>query len=126
MRKYWYLYILKEEIFQAVKRAKNSRAAGPDKTGYIPKKWLVTSIFMLLKTSRSTTCNEYRPISLMSHTVKILLRVIQNRIQSKCEEHISKEQFGFRGGLGTREALFCINILIQKLREFQKPLYMFH
>lgn len=42
---------------------------------------------------------------------------------TRCEEH-SREQFGFRGELGTREDLFFMNTLIQKLKKFQKPLYI--
>ncbi|XP_077292468.1 uncharacterized protein LOC143915631 [Arctopsyche grandis] len=37
---------------------------------------------------------------------------------------ISDSQFGFRGGLGTREALFCMNVLLQKCRDFKKRIYV--
>lgn len=60
----------------------------------------------------------------MSHTLKIFLRIIHNRIRQKCEEDLEETQFGFRNALGTREALFALNILLQKCRDQRKDVYM--
>jgi len=65
--------------------------------------------------SNAKKCNEYRTISLMSHILKIFLKVIHARTYNKTEIHntlyyITQEQFGFRNGLGTREALFSMQI----------------
>lgn len=59
-------------------------------------------------------CSEYRTIALMSHTLKLFLKVIHKRIYGKLEEDISSTQFGFRAGLGTREALFGVGVLFQR------------
>jgi hypothetical protein len=59
----------------------------------------------------------------MSHAVKILLHILLNRI-NKCEKIISQEQFGFRRCLGTREALFSMQTLLQRCWEVRKPVYM--
>lgn len=53
-------------------------------------------------------------ISLMDHVLKILPRIIQYQIHKKCGETISDEQFGFRSVLGTRQALFCKQTLLQR------------
>lgn len=142
--------ILESEVKSAIRRARNCKAPGADdipveqlkllddesvrlltalfnrvyQTGQIPSEWTRSIFVPLPKKCKPSGCGDYRLISLMSHTLKILLRVIQNRIQARCEEIISDAQFGFRGGLGTREALFCMNVLLQKCREFQKPVFV--
>lgn len=69
---------------------------------------------MLPKKNNATECSEYRTISLMSHTLKLLLKIIQHRTYHKLEQEISQTRFGFREDLGTREALFGVNVLIQR------------
>lgn len=81
-------------------------------------------LYTITKNAKAKVLRRYRLISLMSHTLKIFLRIIHSRIRIRCEENISKEQFGFRNGLGTQEALFCMNVLIQKMREFRRPMYL--
>lgn len=60
----------------------------------------------------------------MSHSLKLLLKIIQNRVYKRLENELSDEQFGFREGLGTREALFCVRLLAQKICEFKKNLFI--
>ncbi|CAG9836021.1 unnamed protein product [Diabrotica balteata] len=60
----------------------------------------------------------------MSHSLKLLLRIILNRIKQKCEDTMGNKQFGFREGLGTREALFSMLTLLQRSWEVQKPIYV--
>ena len=59
----------------------------------------------------------------MPHTLKIFLKVIQARIGSKIDEEVGPTQFGFRPGSGTREGIFCYNILAQKHLEVDKDMY---
>jgi len=42
---------------------------------------------------------------------KFFLKIIQRRIYKKCESRISQNQFGFDNAVGTREALFAVQIL---------------
>lgn len=63
-------------------------------------------------------------ISLMSHTLKVLLKIIQQRIYRKCEEQLDEAQFGFRAGTRTGEVLFAITVLLQKCREYNKSVYV--
>lgn len=53
----------------------------------------------------------------MSHTLKIFLKVLHRRIYKKCEESISNTQFGFRQGLGTREAIVATQVLVQNCHD---------
>jgi Reverse transcriptase (RNA-dependent DNA polymerase). len=50
-------------------------------------------------------CNDYRTIRLISHTGKIVARILSKRLESKIEEVIEKDQFGFQKGKGTRDAI---------------------
>ena len=59
----------------------------------------------------------------MPHTLKIFLKVIQARIGTKIDEEVGPTQFGFRPGSGTREGVFCYNILAQKHLEVDKDMY---
>lgn len=60
----------------------------------------------------------------MYHALKLFLKIIQQRTYTKIEQNISSSQFGFRNGLGTRKALFCLQILIQRSRDLNKNSYI--
>ena len=71
--------------------------------------------FVLISKKQSTReCSDYRTVALMNHTLKLFLKIIHKRIYRKIEEDISNTQFGFRGGVGTREAFLGVNILYQR------------
>lgn len=145
-----HLPILKSEIKYAIQNMKSGKAPGPDgvradimklieednldlltrifntiyKTDKIPREWLKSAFVPLPKTNNAKKCSDFRLISLMSHVLKLFLKIIHNRVYKRCEEGIGDEQFGFRSGLGTREALFGLVVLLQKCRDQQKNVYM--
>jgi len=59
----------------------------------------------------------------MSHMLKTFLRIIHARIRSKCKWDLDDSQFGFRNAFDTREALFGLNILLQKCRDHQRDVF---
>ena len=64
------------------------------------------SVFITLpKQPRATDCSNYRTISMMPHTLKIFLKIIQHRIDNKIDKEVGSTQFGFRPGSGTREGI---------------------
>ena len=67
-------------------------------------------------------CGNYRGIKLMSHTMKILERIIERRLRE--ETTIGDEQFGFMPGRGTTDAIFVLRKLMEKHRENPKGLHM--
>lgn len=94
-------------------------------TGIIPNEWLISTFVMIPKKPNSSReCADHRTISIMSHTLKILLKIIHSRIYNKLENEMSDTQFGFRNGLGTREALFCYNVLVQRCLDVNKDVYI--
>lgn len=69
-------------------------------------------------------CANYRTLSLISHTSKILLNIIKNRIKVKVENNIDDDQFGFRPGKGTREALLALRILLERIMDMNRSTYI--
>ncbi|KAF6198774.1 hypothetical protein GE061_006796 [Apolygus lucorum] len=59
----------------------------------------------------------------MSHALKILLRVLHYRLWRKVEAEIGDTQFVFRSAFGTREALFALQVLVQKCLDQQCSVY---
>ena len=92
-------------------------------SGIFPEELLMSVYITLPKQARATDCSNFRTISLMPHTLKIFLKVIQARIGTKIDEEVGPTQFGFRPGSGTREGVFCYNILAQKHLEVDKDMY---
>ena len=58
------------------------------------------------KKQKATTCSDHRTVRLVSHTAKIVETILR-RIERKVEDKLGEEQFRFRRGVGTREALGC-------------------
>ena len=67
-------------------------------------------------------CGNYRGIKLLSHTMKLWERIIDQRLRDIVR--ISDGQFGFKPGVGTTDAIFVIRTLCEKYREGNKPLDM--
>lgn len=72
----------------------------------------------------ATQCEEFRTISLVSHASKILTAIILHRIEQKLEESLSEDQFGFRRGRGTREAILALRLIIQKNLRKKKKVFI--
>ena len=82
---------------------------------------LVNNIFIPIpKVNKATECSDHRIISLISHAAKILLIAIKNRITPTIEKQLSETQLGFRKGKGTREAIYNLRILSERLIEKKK------
>ena len=67
------------------------------------------SIFITLtKISETTKCEEQRTISLIRHIIKLILRVVMNRVRDRTLQEIAPEQYGFMSDKGTRNATFVL------------------
>ena len=93
-------------------------------TGYIPKD-LTQSVFITLpKKPGATNCSDFRTISIMSQVTKVLLKIVQERIREKVEFVLAEDQFGFRKGKGTREAVSCVRNLLERAIEMQNTVHL--
>ena len=81
------------------------------RTGQWPTPWTQSLIITLPKKSNLQLCQNYRTISLISHSNKVMLKVILNRLKPQAEEIIAEEQAGFRAGRSTTEQIFNLRIL---------------
>ena len=62
-------------------------------------------------------------IALISHASKVLLKILQGRLQQYVNHEISDVQARYRKGRGTRDQIANIYWIIKKVREFQKNIY---
>ena len=68
-------------------------------------------------------CSTYCTIALISHTSKVMLKILQARFHQYMNCELPDVQAGFRKGRGTRDQLANICWIIKKAREFQKNIY---
>ena len=73
--------------------------------------------------SNPKECSNYRTIALISHASKVMLKILQARLQQYVNRELLNVQAGFRKGRGTRAQIANIRWIIDKAREFQKNIY---
>ena len=66
---------------------------------------------------------EYHTIVLISHASKVMLKILQARLQQYMNSELPDAQVGVRKGRGTRDQIANIHWIIEKAREFQKNIY---
>ena len=74
-------------------------------------------------TGNAKECSNYRTIALISHASKVMLKILQARLQQYVNHEIPNVQAGFRKGRGTRDQIANICWIMEKAREFQKNIY---
>jgi len=67
--------------------------------------------------------SDYHRISLISHASKVMLKILQARLQQYVNRELPDVQAGLRKGRGTRDQIANIRWIIEKAREFQKNIY---
>ena len=73
--------------------------------------------------SNAKECSNYHTIALISHAIKVMLKILQARLQQYMNCELADVQGGFRKGRGTRDQIANIRWIIKKRREFQKNIY---
>ena len=67
-------------------------------------------------------CSDHRRISLISHTGKIVVRILSKRLESKIKEVIEEDQFGFRKSKGTRDAIRLMRIVSERMLDVKEEM----
>ena len=75
------------------------------------------------KEGNAKECSNYRTIALISHASKVMLKVLQARLQQYVNCELPDVQAGFRKGRGTRDRIANIRWIMEKAREFPKNIY---
>ena len=82
------------------------------------------SCFIIIsKKSNAKKYSDYCTTALISQVNKVMLKILQVRLQQKVNRELPAIQAGFRKGRGTREQIANLRWIIEKLREFQKNIY---
>ena len=85
---------------------------------------LKRSVFIAIpKKGNAQECSNYCTIALISHVSKVMLKILQARLQQYVKHELPDVQAGFRKGRGTRDQIANIRWIIEKAREFQKHIY---
>ena len=85
---------------------------------------LKRSVFIPIpKKGSAKECSNYCTIALISHASKVMLKILQARLQQYVNCKLPGVQAGFRKGRGTRDQIANIRWIIEEAREFQKNIY---
>ena len=75
------------------------------------------------KKGNAKECSNYCTIALIAHASKVMLKILQARLQQHMNWELPELEAGFRKGRGTRDQIANICWIIKKAREFQKNIY---
>ena len=89
------------------------------KTQQWPQDWKRSVFITIPKKGNAKGC----PVALISHFSKVMLKILQARLQQYVNRELPDVQAGFRKGRGTRDQIANICSIIKKAREFQKNIY---
>ena len=73
--------------------------------------------------SNAKECSNKHTITLISHTSKVMFKILQAKLKQSVNRELLNVQAGFRTGKGTRDQIANIRWIIEKVREFQKNIY---
>ena len=71
-------------------------------------------------------CSDYHTIACISHASKVMLKILQARLQQYVNKELSDVQAGFTKGRGTRDEIASIHWIIEKARELEKNLLLLY
>ena len=112
------------ELFQILKddavKVLHSRCQQIWKTQQWPQDWKRSVFILIPKKGNTKECSNYHTIALISHASKVMLKILQARLQQYLNCELPDVQAGFRKSRGTRDQIASICWIMEKAREFQK------
>ena len=93
------------------------------KTQQWPQDWKKAVFIPIPKKDNAKVCSNYRTIARISHSSKVMLKILQARLQQHVNRELPDVQAGFSKDRGTRDHIANISWIIKKAREFQKNIY---
>ena len=93
------------------------------KTKQWPQDWKRSVFFPITKKGKAKECSNYCTIVLISHASKVMLKILQARLQQYVNRELPDVEARFRKGRGTRDQIANIRWIIEKAIEFQKNIY---
>ena len=101
------------EFLESMNMENSAAATGLERSVFIP----------IPKKGNPKECSNYCTIALISHTSKVMLKIVQARLQQYVNRELPDVQAGFRKGTGTRDQIASICWIIKNTTEFQKNIY---
>ena len=89
----------------------------------LPDEWKESIIVHIYKKGDKTDCNNYRGISLLQTTYKVLSNILLSRLVPYANEVIGDHQCGFRRNRSTTDHIFCIRQIPQKKWEYNEAVH---
>ena len=112
------------ELFQILKddavKALHSIRQQIWKTQQWPQDWRRAAFIPIPKKGNAKEYSNYCTIVLISHASKVMLKILQDRLQQYMNRELPDVQAGFRKGRGTRDQIANIRGIIEKPKELQK------
>src|SRR6218665_1186643 len=142
--------VMEAEVEWAIKQLKDNKAPGQDgipielikagedatikiitkicnsiwKTRKWPEDWKGSTFIPIIKKGDARSCDNYRTIALISHTSKILLKIIHKRMESTIERELPDNQTGFRKAGGTRNHIANMRWIMERRLEYGKEVHI--
>ena len=95
------------------------------KTQQWPQDWKRTVFIPIPKKGNAKECSNYCTIAPISHASKVMLKILQARLQQYVNHQLPDVQAGFRKSRGTRDQIANTRWITEKAREFQKNIYLY-
>ena len=93
------------------------------KTLQWPQDWKRSVFILIPKKGRAKECSNCSTIVVTSHAIKVMLKILQERLQQYVNRELPDVQVGFRKDRGIRDQIANICWIIEKAREFQENIY---
>ena len=91
-----------------------------------PQDWKRSVFIPIPKKGNAKECSNYRTIAVFSHASKVMLKILQARLQQYMNRELLDVQAGFRKGRGTRDQIANICWIIEKARVPEKHLFLLY
>ena len=88
-----------------------------------PHNWKRSVFIPVPKKGNAKECSDYHIIVFISHASKVMLNILQARLQQFVNRELPDVQVGFRKGRRSRDQIASIHWIIEKAREFQENIY---
>ena len=118
------------ELFQILKDAavKVLHSIGQHiwKTHQWTQDWKRSVFIPVPKKGNAKECSNYRTVALISHASKVILKILQARLQEYANRELPDVQAGFRKGRGTRDQIVNIRWIMEKAGVPEKHLFLLY
>ena len=91
----------------------------------MPQDWKRSVFIPIPKKGNAKECSNYHTMTLISHASKVMLKILQARLQKYVNHELPDVQASFRKGRGTRDQIANICWIIENPTDFQKNIYFY-